>query len=128
MYVCFTSEEFEDTKEVIRVRKSKKDRQHNGQKKKDKRTNNDLQNITHKTKDRVKKNMNPTKNRRELMCFGRVSSCCSTGGTPRKKCTKMIFNYNFIVLAAGGDIAFTVSSCEIFSDDKRKKMTIIAEG
>jgi hypothetical protein len=24
-------------------------------------------------------------------------------------------NYNFIVLAAGGDIAFTVSSCEIFS-------------
>jgi len=37
--------EFEDTKEVIRIRKSKKDRQHNGQKKKDKRTNNDLQNM-----------------------------------------------------------------------------------
>jgi len=53
-YVCFTSEEFEDTREVIRIRKSK-DRQHNGQKKKDKRTNNDLQNVTHKTKDRVKK-------------------------------------------------------------------------
>ena len=31
--------------------KSKKDRQHNGQKKKDKRTNNDLQYITHKIKD-----------------------------------------------------------------------------
>ena len=31
-----------------------KDRQHNGQKKKGKRTNNDLQNITQKTKDRVK--------------------------------------------------------------------------
>jgi hypothetical protein len=44
-------EELEDTKEVIRIRKSKKNRQHNGQKKKDKRTNNDLQNITHKTKD-----------------------------------------------------------------------------
>ena len=29
-------EEFEDTKEIIRIRKSKKDRQHNGQKKKDK--------------------------------------------------------------------------------------------
>ena len=72
--------------------------------------------------------MNPTKNRGELMCFGRVNRCCSTGGTPCKTCTKMIFNYNFIVLAAGGDIAFTVSSCEIFSDDKRKKMTIIAEG
>ena len=44
-------EEFEDTKWVIRIRKSKKDRQHNGQKKKDKGTNNDLQNITHKSKD-----------------------------------------------------------------------------
>jgi len=30
-----------------------KNRQHNDKKKKDKRTNNDLQNITHKTKDRV---------------------------------------------------------------------------
>jgi hypothetical protein len=38
-------EEFEDTKEVIRIRKSKKDIQHNGQKKKDKGTNNNLQNI-----------------------------------------------------------------------------------
>jgi len=37
--------EFGDTKGVIRIRKSKKERQHNGQKKKDKRTNNDLQNI-----------------------------------------------------------------------------------
>jgi hypothetical protein len=44
--------EFEDIKGVIRIRKLK-DRQHNDQKKKDKRTNNDLQNITHKTKDRV---------------------------------------------------------------------------
>jgi len=35
-------EEFEDTKRVIRIRKSK-DRQHNGQKYK--RTNNNLQNI-----------------------------------------------------------------------------------
>jgi hypothetical protein len=40
-------------REIIRIRKSKKDRQHNGQKKKYKKTNNDLQNITHKTKDRV---------------------------------------------------------------------------
>ena len=44
---------FADSKGVIRIRKSKKDRKHNGQKKKDKRTNNDLQNITHKTKDQV---------------------------------------------------------------------------
>ena len=46
-------EEFEDTKGVIIIRISKKNRQHNGQKKKYKRTNNDLQNITHKTKDQV---------------------------------------------------------------------------
>ena len=46
-------EEFEDTKGVIRFRKSKKNRQYNGQKKKNKRTNNDIQNITHKTKDRL---------------------------------------------------------------------------
>ena len=38
-------EEIEDTKGVIRIRKSKKEKQHNGQKKKDQRTNNDLQNI-----------------------------------------------------------------------------------
>jgi hypothetical protein len=35
---------------VIRIRKSKKDRQRSGQKKKDKRTNNDLQNTTEKFK------------------------------------------------------------------------------
>ena len=36
---------------VNRCRKSKKGRQRNHQKKKDKGTNNDLQNITQKTKD-----------------------------------------------------------------------------
>ena len=41
---------FEDTKGVIRTRKSKKNRQHSGQKKKDKKTNNDLQNIHIKPK------------------------------------------------------------------------------
>ena len=38
---------------VVRIRKSKEDRKHNGQNKKDKRTNNDLQNTTQKTKDRA---------------------------------------------------------------------------
>jgi hypothetical protein len=37
----------EDTKGIIIIFKSRKDRQHNGQKKKYKRTNNDLQNIIH---------------------------------------------------------------------------------
>jgi hypothetical protein len=51
-------EELENTKEVIGIRNSKKNRQHNGQKKKYKRTNNDLLKITHKTKDGVKTGMN----------------------------------------------------------------------
>jgi hypothetical protein len=44
-YSHISEEGFEDTKGVIRIRNSKKDRQHNGHKNKDKRTNNDLQNI-----------------------------------------------------------------------------------
>ena len=57
--------------EVIRICKSKKDRQHNGQKKKDKRTNNDLQNITHKTKDWVTRT--PLNTRGKLRCYGGVA-------------------------------------------------------
>jgi flagellar motility protein MotE (MotC chaperone) len=41
---------FEDTKVRSRIRKSKKDRQYNGQKKKNTRTNDDLQSTTQKTK------------------------------------------------------------------------------
>ena len=44
-YISVFIEEFEDAKGVIRIRKSKKNRQHNDQKKKYKRTNSDLQNI-----------------------------------------------------------------------------------
>jgi len=44
------SEEFEDTKGAIRNRISKKNRQHNGERKKYKRTNNDRQNIHIKLK------------------------------------------------------------------------------
>ena len=43
-------EEFEDAKGAIRIHISKKNRQHNGKKKKYKRTNNDLQNIHIKLK------------------------------------------------------------------------------
>jgi len=48
-----------------------KDRQHNGQKKKDKFTNNDLQNITHKAKERVTRT--PLKTGGELRWSGRVA-------------------------------------------------------
>jgi len=43
-------EEFEDTIGVIRIRILKKNRQHNGQKEKYKRTSNDIQNIHIKLK------------------------------------------------------------------------------
>jgi len=50
-HLCsFLCEQFEDTKGVIRIRISKKNRQHNGQQIKYKRTNNDLQNIHTKLK------------------------------------------------------------------------------
>jgi len=55
-YITFISiiiqEEFEENKEVIRIRKLK-DRQRNGHKNKDNRTNNDLQNSKNKTEDRA---------------------------------------------------------------------------
>ena len=45
MHIILPEEEFEDTKRIIRIHKSKKDKQHDGQKKKDKRTHNYLENI-----------------------------------------------------------------------------------
>jgi hypothetical protein len=50
LYPKNLKEEFEDTKGVIRIRILKKNRQHNGQKKKYKRTNNDQQSIHIKLK------------------------------------------------------------------------------
>ena len=66
-------EEFEYTKGVIRIRKSKNS-QCNAQTKPQK---NDLQITTQNTKLRSS-NTNPTKNQGELMCSGRASSSCST--------------------------------------------------
>jgi hypothetical protein len=51
-------EDFKDTKGVIRIRKSSKDEQHNGQKKKDKQRS-----AKHYTKSKRSSNTNPTKNR-----------------------------------------------------------------
>jgi hypothetical protein len=51
-------EEFKDIKGLIRICISKKNRQHSDQKKKNKRTNNDLQNLRIKLKSN---NTNPTK-------------------------------------------------------------------
>jgi len=46
-----------------------------------KRTNNNLQNITHKTKYRVTRT--PLKTGGELWCSGRVSNSCFTSGARR---------------------------------------------
>jgi hypothetical protein len=87
-----TEEEFEDTKGVIKIRKSKKDRQHNGQKKRNRRTNNDLQNTTHKTKDRVTRT--PLSTGCEIKCSGRVSSSCSSSDTSRVTLvTNLVISY-----------------------------------
>jgi len=59
-------EVFEDTKELIRIRISKKSRQYNGQTKKYKRSTKH----THDTKDRVTRT--PLKTGGELRCSGRV--------------------------------------------------------
>jgi hypothetical protein len=56
-------EEFEDTKGLIKIRKSKKNRQHNDQKKKGKQRSTIH---THKTKDRVTRT--PLKTGGELRC------------------------------------------------------------
>ena len=71
---------FEDTKRVIRIRISKKNRQQHDQKKMHKRTNNDLRNIHFKLKI---KQHESTKNRGKLRCSGRVSSFRSTSDTRR---------------------------------------------
>jgi hypothetical protein len=79
-YTTILYEEFEDTKGIIRICISKKNRQHNGQKKKYKRTQQSTKH-THKTKDRVTRT--PLKTRGELECSGRVGSFYSTSGTRR---------------------------------------------
>ena len=69
------------TKDVIRSRKSKKDKQYNGQMKTVKKKHDDLQNITQKTKDRTTRT--PPKSEYELRWSRWVSSSCSTCGTRR---------------------------------------------
>ena len=68
----------ENAKAIFRSRKSRKDRQYNGQRKKDKRTENDLQSTIQKTIDQT-----PLKPGGEPLCSWRVKSSCSTCGTCR---------------------------------------------
>jgi len=71
-----TLPEFEDTKGVIRIRVSKKNRQHNGQKEKVQKDKH-----THKTKDRVTRT--PLKIGGELRCSGSIFTFCLVLQTDR---------------------------------------------
>ena len=79
--------EFEDSKWIIRIHISK-DRQYNGKTKKDKRTNNNLQNTTNKTKDRATRTT--LNSGGELRCSGMLISSCSTSDTRRVNLVTMM--------------------------------------
>ena len=68
-------------KGVIKIRKSKKDRQHNGQKKK--RQEDKQRFPIHYTENLRSSNTNSTKIRCEIICSRRVGTSCSTSGTRR---------------------------------------------
>ena len=74
-------EEFEDPKGEIRIRISKKNIQHNGQKEKVQKDKQRSTKHTHKTQDQVTRT--PLKAGVELRWSGRVSSSCSTSGNRR---------------------------------------------
>jgi hypothetical protein len=80
---------FEVTKGVIRNRISKKNRQHNGEKKKDTLRSTKH---THKTKDRVTRT--PLRAVGELRCSGVVRSPCSKNGKGNISALTDIAKYN----------------------------------
>ena len=80
---------YQSGKGEIRIRKSMKDRQHTGQKDKQRSTKH-----THKTKDRVTRTTPKTGG--ELRYSGRISSSCSTSGTRRLNLvTDLVINHEW---------------------------------
>jgi hypothetical protein len=75
-------EEFEDTKGLIRIRKTK-ERQHNYQKKK-KRQKGKQRSTKHTQKIKDRSTRTPLKTGDEFTCCGRVFSSCSTS------CTRLV--------------------------------------
>ena len=106
---------FEDTKVVIRICKSKQDRNHNSQRKKNKKRSTIH---THKTKVRV--TWTPLKTGGQLRCTGRVGSFCSTSGTRRVNLVnspyyhKNVFNYGSSLSDKGNLCWFRLSCFVIF--------------
>jgi hypothetical protein len=97
-------EEFEDTKGVIRIRISKKNRQHNDQKKKIQKEKQRSTKHTHKTKDRVKRTQLNTDE--HLRCSERVGSSCSTSDKlwMRKRPGSVHEKWNIFVIICDTDI------------------------
>ena len=81
MDLSIGSQEFEDTKGIIRIRKLKKSRQRKSQKEKVQKDKQRSTKHTHKTKDLVTRTSPKTGG--ELRCSRKVSSSCSTSGTRR---------------------------------------------
>ena len=79
----------ENTKGAIRSRKWK-NRQYNDKQKKDKTTNNDLQNIIQKTNDQATRTL--LKIECELMCFGRQAV-----SVPLVALVVLLYNYLIII-------------------------------
>ena len=81
VYLNMSQKKFKDTNVAIRSRKLKKDRQHNCQKKKDKRANNDKQNTAQKLK------IEEHESHQQL----RVNSCAPEGpAVPAKPMTLVV--------------------------------------
>jgi hypothetical protein len=77
-----------------------------------KRTNNDLQNTTQKTKDQVTRT--PLKTGDELRYSGRVSSSCSTSGTHRVTLeTNTVISLESFLLR-GGSVSFSIHEIRIY--------------
>ena len=74
-------EGYEDTKGVIIIRQSKKNKQQHDQRNKEQKGKQRSTKHAHKTKDQLTRS--PLKTGGELRCYGRVSSSCSTSGTRR---------------------------------------------
>ena len=81
---CFSlfQEEFEDTKGIIGIRKSKKNTIQWPKEKVQKYKQQSAKH-THKAKDRVTRMGTPLKTRDELRCPGRVGKSCSTSDSRR---------------------------------------------
>jgi hypothetical protein len=92
-------ETFEDIKSIIKILKSMKDRKWYGKKKRDERTNNDLQDTTQKTKDWAM--ITPHKQGvDEIRCSGNIGcSCFTSNKSANSNILSHVYDWYFIWLS-----------------------------